>query len=135
MAQVARERRPLRLRAQGPLPPQRSAVRSRSHHRDSRSWAARNQALPGSFEQDARPLLSPRGRQAPKPDGKPGRGRLPATPRARRRGGTSSSLRHGDRQPGLGRFRDEGPEEARKTGASAASSGPTGHAVHAGGCS
>lgn len=87
MAQVARERRPLRLRAQGPLPPQRSAARSRSHHRDSRSWAARNQALPGSFEQDARPLLSPRGRQAPKPDGKPGRGRLPATPRARRRGG------------------------------------------------
>lgn len=111
MAQAARKRRPLRLRAQGPLPPQRSAARSRSHHRDSRTWAARNQALPGSFEQDALPLLSPHGRRAPKPDGKPGRGRLPATPGARRRGG-DEQLSPTWRQPaGLRRFQAKGPRK------------------------
>lgn len=100
MAQAARKRRPLRLRAQGPLPPQRSAARSRSHHRDSRTWAARNQALPGSFEQDALPLLSPHGRRAPKPDGKPGRDVSRLLQGRGAAAGTSRSLRRGDSQPG-----------------------------------
>lgn len=55
MAQAARELRPLRLRALGPLPPQQSAAQPRSH-RCSRTSASRNQALPGSSEPDAPPL-------------------------------------------------------------------------------
>lgn len=54
MAQVARELRPLSLRALGPLPPQQSAAQPRSHH-CSRTSASRNQALPGSSEPDALP--------------------------------------------------------------------------------
>lgn len=91
MAQAARERRPLRFRAQGPLTLQRSAAGSRSHHRDRRTRASRNQVLPGSSEPDALPLLSPRGRRAPKPDGKPGARTTPGYSRgAAPRGGRSA---------------------------------------------
>lgn len=69
IVQVARELRPLRLRALGPLPPQQSATRPQSHHR-CRTSASRNQAFPGSSEPDALPpVVTVR---APKPDRKRG---------------------------------------------------------------